>query len=214
VEQSRPTVAGLVLLALATLGCATDTPSAAVTNGTGVVTYHDGAVSFGSFTTFAIVSQVVFVEGTRDAPVYTFEPAPEILGAIESNMADRGYLLVARIDPAHPPVVPPSADLAITVFVHRGTDYLFYSCDYWPWWGLPPFACSQGWNWIPFSTGTLLVDMSDLRDRPAAAGTGEILRVWAGAGYAVLTQSTASNTAIAVAAVNQAFTQSPYLHTP
>jgi hypothetical protein len=214
VVASRWTGPGLFLLAFATLGCATDTPSAAVTSGSGVVTYHDTAVNFGSFGTYAIVTQVAIVEGTRDAPVFTFEPAPEILGAVESNMAARGYVLVARIDPAHPPVVPPSADLAITVFAHRQTDFVFVTCGYWPWWGLPQSGCSQPWAWVPFTTGTLLVDMSDLRDAPNPIVAGDIARVWAGVGFSVLTQSTSSNTALAVSAVNQAFAQSPYLRTP
>jgi hypothetical protein len=120
-------------------------------------------------------------------------------------------VLVARIDPANPPVVPVDADLAINVVVFTGTDYAYVPCDYWGWWGIPGGECDLPWEWVPYRVGTLLIEMSDL----SHSQSGPVIpRLWAGAGYSVLTPSNAQDVQIAVKAIDQAFAQSPYLGTP
>jgi hypothetical protein len=203
---------GWVVVALAVSGCGTDTVPASVTTGTAVLTYHDPATLFGQLPTYAIVSQLAVVTYVNAVPTYTFVPAPEILGAVERNMAARGFELVARVDPSHPPPTPTQADLSIVVLGYQGTDYLYYPCDFWPWWGYPDAGCSTGWNWVAYRTGTLVMEMGNTSVPPPPGGTIPI--VWAGAGYTVLTPGLATNVQNAVDAVDQAFLQSPYLKTP
>ena len=129
---------GVLALALVVSACGNDFVPSVINTGTAVLTYRAPETDFGTFSTYAIVSKMTVVDDTTGVPVYSFQPAPEILGAVERNMAARGYRLVARIDPENPPPVPPSdADLAINVSVLVGTDYAYVPCDYWAWWGVP-----------------------------------------------------------------------------
>jgi len=203
---------GWVAAALVVSGCGTDNIPAIVTFGTAVLTYHDPATDFGGLPTYGIVTQMAVVTYVNGAPSYEFVRAPEIIGAVERNMAARGFQLVARIDPANPPPTPPQADLSITVLAYQGTDYVFYPCDFWPWWGYPDAGCSTGWQWVAYRTGTLVIEMGNTSVPPPPGGS--IPRAWAGVGYSVLTPASALNAKIAVGAVDQAFVQSPFLVTP
>ena len=204
---------GVVALALAASGCGNDFLPTVVNTGVAVITYNAPGTDFGSFSTYAIANKITVVDDTTGIPVYSFQPAPVILAAIERNMSERGYVLVARIDPENPPPTPVDADLAMNVSVFTGTDYAYIPCDYWGWWGYPEYSCDLPWRWVPYRVGTLLMELGDLRGRQP--GPPPIVpRVWAGAGYAVLTPENARNVDIAVGAVDQAFAQSPNLVTP
>lgn len=200
---------GVLALALAVGACGTDTVPASVSTGTAVLTYHDPATDFAQLPTYGIVTQLAVVAYVNGAPSYTFVPAPEVLAAVERNMAARGFEVVARIDPANPPVVPPAVDLAIVVLGYQGTDYLYYPCDFWPWWGYPGYGCSTYWQWIPYRTGTLVIEMGNTSVPPPDGAT--IPLAWAGTGFSVLTPEASANVQIAVDAIDQAFAQSPYL---
>jgi hypothetical protein len=200
----------LVGLALLVGACGNEYVPPVVNTGVAVLTYRRTGTDFAAYPTYAIVTKIAYVDDTTGTPVYTFRPAPEILGAVERNMNAIGYVLVARIDPENPPQVPIDADLAMNVSVLTGTDYTFVPCDYWGWWGIPGFGCDGPWEWVPYRVGTLLIEMGAI-SQPSG---GQIPRLWAGAGYSVLTPGAAQNVQIAVDAVNQAFAQSPYLGVP
>jgi hypothetical protein len=202
---------GLVALALAASGCGNEFPPTTLATDVAVLTYHAPGTDFAAYPTYAIVNKIAVVDDTTGTPVYTFQSNPVVLGAVERNMNERGYVLVARIDPENPPQVPVDADLAMNVVVFIGTDYAYVPCDYWSWWGIPGYGCDLPWEWVPYRVGTLLVEMGALL-QPQPGPT--IPRLWAGAGYSVLTPSNAQNLQIAVAAIDQAFYQSPYLGTP
>lgn len=204
---------GLLALALLVGACGNEFPPPVLLNGVAVATYRSPATDFGAFSTYAIVSKVTYVNDTTGVPVYTYEPAPEVLGAIERNMASRGYVLVARVDPENPPTVPPDADLAMNVSVFTGTDYALVPCDYWGFWGYPGYGCDVRWQWIPYRVGTLLMELGNLAGRDPGPPP-VVPRVWAGMGYSVLTPERATNVQTAIAAIDQAFLQSPYLVTP
>lgn len=210
---SRTLLAAMAATALAS-GCGIDNIPSDVINGTAVATYDAPGTNFGAYRTYAIVTQIAVVEDSTGQPTGSFQPAPAILAAVNQNLAARGYVKVAEIDPANPPSTPPVADLAINLLALQGTNYVSYPCDYWDWWGYPGYGCDVSWNWIAYRTGTLLMVMSDLKNAPPPSADAKVKHLWAGAGYSVLTASATSNTSIAVKAVNQAFAQSPYLHTP
>jgi hypothetical protein len=202
---------GWVALALAASACGNDYVPSVVNTGVAVLTYDAPGTDFGAYPTYAIVNKLAVIDDTTGVPKYTFQPAPEILGAVERNMKARGFVLVARIDPENPPAVPVVADLAINAGVFVGTDYAYVPCDYWGWWGYPGYGCDLPWEWVAYRVGTLLVEMGDL----AHPQPGPVFpRLWAGAGYSVLTPQRAQNVQIAVGAVDQAFAQSPYLVVP
>lgn len=202
-----------VMSALALAACGNDFVPPVVATGQSVITYHEPGRDYGAYATYAIVSRLAYADHTSGAWVYTWQDAPEIIAAVERNMAARGYRLVATVDPENPPPAPPQADLAVTVLAFVGTDYAYYPCDYWTWWGYPDYACDHPWEWVAYRTGLLVVDLGDL-SRAQPGPPPVVPSVWAGAGYSVLTPENAGNTAIAVGAVDQAFAQSPYLKTP
>ncbi|MGA8891787.1 MAG: DUF4136 domain-containing protein [Anaeromyxobacteraceae bacterium] len=203
----------LVAVALLASACGNDFIPPSVNTGVAVLTYRAPGVDFGSFATYAIVNKITVVNDTTGVPEYSYQSAPAILGAIEKNMAANGYVLVARVDPENPPQVPVDADLAMNVSVLVGTDYAFIPCDYWGFWGWPDYGCDAPWVWVPYRVGTLLMELGDLGGKQPGPPP-VVPRVWAGAGYSVLTPENAKNTQIAIDAVNQAFAQSPYLVTP
>jgi hypothetical protein len=207
-----PRTLAAAALALVLSACGDTFVPPVVATGTAVITYYVPGTDYAAFPTYAIVDKIIYVDDTTGTPVYTFQPAPEILGAVERNMAARGYRLVARVDPENPPPTPPDADLAVTVLAMTGTNYVFFPCD-WAWWGYPEYGCDRPWDWVPYRTGTLVMEIGDMAGRQPGPPP-VIPRLWAGVGYSVLTPENAANTAIAVRAVDQAFAQSPYLHTP
>jgi len=211
--MGRPWKVAAAALAFVLSACGDTFVPPVVATGTSVITYYVPGTDYGAFPTYAIVSKIIYVDDTTGTPTYTFQDAPEILAAVERNMDARGYRLVARIDPESPPATPPLADLALTVFGFVGTDYAYYPCDYWGWWGYPDYGCDQPWEWVAYRTGLLLIEMGDLVNRQPGPPP-VVPRLWAGAGYSVLTPESAANTSIAVRAVDQAFAQSPYLQTP
>lgn len=201
---------GVLALALVVSACGNEYVPGVVNTGTAVLTYRAPGTDFAAYLTYAIVTQVAVIDDSTGTPIHSFQPAPEILGAVERNMDALGYQLVARIDPTNPPVAPVDADLALNVVVLTGTNYAFIPCSYWGWWGIPIYGCNLPWEWVPYRVGTLLVEMGSLRE-PEPGPPPVIPRLWAGAGYSVLTPINAQNLQIAVGAIDQAFAQSPYL---
>jgi hypothetical protein len=204
---------GVLALALVVSACGNDFVPSVINTGTAVLTYRAPGIDFGAFSTYAIASKITVVNDTTGVPEYSYQSSPIILGNIERNMAARGYRLVARIDPENPPPVPIDADLAMNVSVFVGTDYAYVPCDYWGFWGIPGYGCDAPWEWVAYRVGTLLMEMGNLGGRQPGPPP-VVPRVWAGAGYSVLTPANAQNIQIAVGAVDQAFAQSPYLVNP
>ena len=64
---------------------------------------------------------------------------------------------------------------------------------------------------MPYTVGTLLMPLADLRNPPPPGGGAAFDVIWTGAAYAVLPPGTSFTGLAAVEAVNQAFAQSPYL---
>lgn len=204
---------GVLALTLAVSACGNDYVPSVINTGVAVITYAAPGVDFGTFSTYAIASKITVVNDTTGTPEYSYQAAPEILAAIERNMAARGYLLVARVDPENPSPLPVDADLAMNVSVFVGTDYAYVPCDYWSWWGVPGYSCDFPWEWVAYRVGTLLMELGNLGGRQPGPPP-VVPRIWAGAGYSVLTPENAQNVQIAVGAIDQAFAQSPYLVTP
>jgi hypothetical protein len=212
-RRFRRLVASLAAAA-ALSGCGSDVLTQGATTGGVVATYHAPGVSFGSYSTFAIVDKVGLV--TDSAPGPTYVSAPGLLGHITSDLEARGFLKVADVDPTSPPATPPAADLAINVTALEATQQTFGSWagygGYWgpAGWGYPSDVWGYSWTWVPitYKTGTLLVEMGDLRNE----SNGQIGVVWTALGYAVSSGNQVYDTSLAYKAVDQAFAQSPYLY--
>ena len=203
---------GLALLALTATGCS-DSVSTGTITGTAVVTYHDASVNFGTYRTYAITNKLAVYQELLGLPVYTFVPAPLLFAAIDENMAARGYVKVAVIDPQNPPPTPVVADLSINPVALQAAKLAAYPCDWWSWWSYPAYGCTASWDWVSYTVGTLFIPLADLKNPPPPGSAPSFKVIWSGVAHAILDTSS-SDSALAVKAVNQAFIQSPYLQTP
>ncbi len=185
-----------------------------VTSGT-VATYRAPGASFASYATFAMVSRVGLVTDASPAPA--FATAPALLGRVASLLEARGYLRAADVDPTSPPAAPVAADLAVNVTALEAAQG---APAYWsghPGHWQPEVFGRAGdtwvypWSWVPIPprTGTVLVELADLR----AASGGEVEVVWAALGYGVSAGADAYDSVSVLDAVDRAFAQSPYLGT-
>ena len=215
-RAGRPRGRGAALLAgaLAAAACTTDIRGQPGVAGA-VVTYRAPGVDFAGFGTFALASRVGLVTDAQSGKV--FADAPDFLAALEAHLAARGFLKVADLDPASPPPAPPVADLSVSVTALEvagaaagyWSDFAGYSQP--PDLGFPGYAWAYPWSWlsVTFIPGTVLVEIADARDR----GAGQMTVVWGALAYGVASDGN-WNGAPAIAALDQAFAQSPYLQTP
>ncbi len=183
-----------------------------------MVTYRAPAVAFGGFTTFARASRIGLV--TDAEPGKFFADAPNLLAALDAHLAARGFVKVAEPDPANPPPSPPDADVMVNVTALATAGA---AAGYWAAFagysqpadlGVPGYDRAYPWSWLPvtFLPGTLLVEISDLRDRTAGS-PGQIEVAWAALGYGVAPAGEWDAAPVS-AALDQAFAQSAYLRTP
>jgi Domain of unknown function (DUF4136) len=208
-------IASLALLLSAS--CGYDNVSSTVINGPATVTVVGPSVSFGNYKTFSIVNAVTNVTTTSSSAPPTFtcdssSTSQQILAAVTQNMISRGFTQGPTIT-CPGPNPPPGSDLAINVSVMKITNTtVYYPCYWWGYWGYPGYGCYPTYPYVSsYSTGTVVTQMSDLTTAPPDGGA--ISDIWEALGYSVLS-STAATSASAVASINQAFAQSPYLKTP
>ena len=179
-----------------------------------VYTDYDKTEDFGSFTKFYIPDSILLISDSKEAQYWKDDNALRIIKACVNNMEERGYLRVDKKD---------QADLGIQMSYVEDTHYFTgYSDPYW-WWDYPGYWYPGYWggNWgggwyypypitYSYSTGSLLADMINLKNAPE--GQKEKLTVvWNAYISGLLGGSGSLNVNRTTTAINQAFTQSPYL---
>jgi hypothetical protein len=175
-----------------------------------VYTNYDKTYNFQAGNTYALPDKIVKITGKLlegETPSYIKEPFnTQILAQIEKNMTSLGWTKVG-IDQTPDILLTPAAweNTTITVWY----DWWYY---YGWWWG----GYYPGWGgWYPgypvvtsYSTGTLMMNITDPNnqspdDRSPIVWTGIINGLFTGT----------YNTTRVNNAIDQAFTQSPYLNT-
>ena len=163
-----------------------------------VYTNYDDKFDFASKGTYTMPDKVVKITGNLvegDDPEFVKEPYnTQILQRIESNMTNMGYTKSGD---------PESADLTLLPAVWTNTT-IYYWYDYWCWYN--PWYCGWGYYYpgyaTSYTTGTLVMSL-------VADGEVEPVVAWTAAANGLLSgyfDITRVNKAI-----DQAFTQSPYL---
>ena len=167
-----------------------------------VLTYFQDGYDFNSKNTYARPDKIVKITGNLqkgEDPVYIPDAtAALILAQIDKNMDDMGW---QKVD------VDEDPDMLLTPAAWETTT-ITYWYDYWYWWwgGYYP-----GWGYYPgyvssYTTGTLVMGLID----PSEVGAnGNPVVQWTGAINGILTGS--YNASRVNKAIDQAFTQSPYL---
>ena len=169
-----------------------------------VITNHNADYDFNAKGTYAMPDKIVKITGNLsegDSPVFIPDAiAAQILSQIESNMNDLGY---TRVD------IDADPDLLLTPASWETTTILYWY-DYWYWWwgGYYP-----GWGYPPvnvstYTTGTLVMA---LVDPTIESANGNPIPQWTGAINGLLTG--VFDPIRVNKAIDQAFSQSPYLKT-
>ena len=197
-----------------------------------VLTGYYDSVDFKSLKTYYMPDTIFTIrEDTTDK-----DPIPneqDYLDAVASNLKTLGYERIAEVDSANPPDVMVSVAGILVTNVTVGWWYPYYpgwgwgwywksssaerSTDYWyPYY---PGYYPPGWGWggIPYyssyTTGTLLMEMSDPDDIRVIDNDTVVPLYWAGALNGVMSSSASGDKARVLNGIDQAFDQSPYLKT-
>lgn len=193
-----------------------------------VLTGYYDSVDFKTLSTYYMPDTVFPIrdDTTDKTPV---KDQDLILNSIEDNMAANGFTRMYYNDTATqtPDVMIAVSAIAVTT-VSVGWWYPYYpgwgwgwgwytsgsrGTDYWygGWWGYYPPG--YGWGGVPYyssyTTGTLLMEMTNPDDYRVIDNDTVVPIYWAGALNGIL--SSGSNSARISKGIDQAFEQSPYL---
>lgn len=208
--MKKSIVKGALLLFLATSlsGCYPDGPDF-VDEFDVVYTNYDENFSFAGKNTYAIPDSVVKITAaaTNGDPIEFVKPPYNkiILDRIRANMTSNGYQEVN--DPA-------VADFVLFPSALEVTNIVYYY-DYWGYyygWYYPPGY--GGWYYpypvtSTYTTGSLIMSLAE-NGTPSPTGKNKV--VWLGVINGVLEGGSSDFTSRINKTIDQAFTQSPYLH--
>jgi hypothetical protein len=178
-----------------------------------VYTDYDAETDFAKFTTFYVPDSVLIIDNSSNKPKFLYgTPASELIIAnYVKGMEQAGY--VRTLDKSN-------ADLGMQVSYVEET-YRFRYYNNYPWWYGYPWYWSfgywgnwGGWYWpysitYSYSTGSVLGELVDLT---VPESTSKQLRVvWSSYISGLLNNDGTLNTTEVKQAIEQAFSQSPYL---
>ncbi len=179
-----------------------------------VYTNYDPAADFSKYTTVFVPDSILLIQGKQTTtPQYWKDAnAQQILNTFKSELQGRGYTITNDKD---------AATLGVQVsYIQNITYFIDYIDPYW-WWDYYPYYWDPtywgdwGYWYYPYpvvytyATGSLLADMVDLTATPGPNNKLPIL--WNTYITGLLSGSADFDTSLAVSAVQQAFTQSPYI---
>lgn len=178
-----------------------------------VYTDYDGNTDFTKFTTFYVPDSVLIIDNSSTKPKFLYgTPASEmIIANYVKGMEQAGY--VRTFDKAN-------ADLGMQVSYVEET-YRFRYYNNYPWWYGYPWYWNfgywgnwGGWYWpysitYSYSTGSLLGELVDLSEPESASKQLKV--VWSSYISGLLNNDGTLNTSEVKLAIEQAFSQSPYL---
>jgi hypothetical protein len=178
-----------------------------------VTTLVDSQAPLRDARTFAMPDTIVAVNGVAGVVgVVGHDSEKQILTRIRESLISRGWRDVTDIRAEKPDVVVLTA---VVVQGHTGAAYgdWWSAWGFWPGWGV---TYSADWVWsspdgtvtFTYETGTLLITMLDRHHDDTINKRVPLL--WAAGVNAVLVPPTA-NLDLAIAGIDQAFAQSPYL---
>jgi hypothetical protein len=174
-----------------------------------VQTSQDKSANFANYKTYYI-SDTIARHGTADS-IWFDNNSQQLVDAVKTNMAARGYTFVSS------PHSSPDLGLGLTAIkdlnigvIYPGWWWGYWGGCYWGYCGYPPYYPWYGGGIVySIPTGTFILDMIDLKN--ASADT-KLTEIWGSVMSGGL-GNTADDIALGVEAIDQAFTQSPYVQT-
>lgn len=201
----------IALVAVAVSACQKEPSTSSLHRDYLVYTGHDEDADFTAFNTYYIPDSILII-GNRDKTEYWKDAnALEIVGKVVENMNAAGYV---RTDDKL------AADLGLQLSYVQKVTY-FVGSDYPYWWWYYPYYWTPGYwgDWIGwhypyrvyygYTAGSLLMEMMNLEAE--APSNKKLPVVWDSFIGGLLTSSEQLNQQRTLAAVEQAFVQSPYL---
>ncbi len=176
-----------------------------------VATDRDLAANFANYSTYHISDTVSVVATRPEDSILTGPLAKQLVDAVKQNMNSRGYTFVSR---------NAAPDLGFRLTVIKDVTRTAICGGWWDgWWGYYP----PGWWGYPgggyyypwcatytYSVGTSTLYLFDLKN--AKTGNGTIRALWGSTMFGVFsTTNNQTNADLTTRAINQAFTQSPYI---
>ena len=176
-----------------------------------VQTAKEPGANFSSYKTYYISDTIALKTTNPNDTLWFDDDAKQLAEAVKSNMAARGYTLVTSSHNT------PDLGLGLTVIkdlnigvIYPGWWWGYWGGCYWGYCGYPPYYPWYGSGVVyTIPTGTIVLDMIDLKN---AAANEKLYVPWGsvmsgGLGY------TSDDIQLGIGAINQAFTQSPYIQT-
>jgi len=176
-----------------------------------VQTSREPGANFSSYKTYYISDTIAAITTNPNDSLWFDNDAKQLVDAVKTNMGARGYTLVT----SH--LASPDLGLGLTVLkdlnlgvVYPGWWWGYWGGCYWGYCGYPPYYPWYGGGIVyTVPTGTLVLDMIDLKN----ATSNEKLYVPWGSVMSGGLGNTGNDIQLGVDAINQAFTQSPYVQT-
>lgn len=184
-----------------------------------VYTQYDKNANFQSFKTYYVPDSILLISNKSQANYWTGTNAEQIVNTYVTNLDKRGFTRVTDKE---------DADLGLQLSYIENTQYV---ADWWgdyPWLDYPyywapdywwPGYVGPGWYYpypvvYTFSTGTLMGELVDLKSVSSSGSSSQKVPVlWSSLTSGFLYGSNNIDLNKAVAAINQAFSQSAYLKT-
>lgn len=175
-----------------------------------VTSLFDTTANFGSITRYAMPDTVLYLPAGEEEVPGTVQRS--ILDRLRQNLNALGWVEVT--DALATPV-----DVYVTAMITTA-DYVYYYWDWWYYWGWYPYwplsaGASTNWYYPPYwyaysySVGTVLISMIDAQ----GISDQRVPLIWSAAVNNVL-EDVSTNLSVALAGIDQAFAQSPYLGGP
>lgn len=179
-----------------------------------VSTNYDKNTNFSSYTTYYIPDSVLIIGDDKQPRYWTGNQTDEIIGVIKKNMDARGYTQTTD---------KTEADLGIQVSYIESTSYFqgYNDYPYW-WWGYPGYWGPGYWgDWggwyypypviYSYNVGSLLSEIVDLKTKLPKDTNSKLTVLWTAYLVGLLSGSDQINIQLSKTALEQAFTQSPYI---
>ena len=205
-------VLAISLIALAS--CEKDPDMSQLDSDFTVYTDYDSSTDFSNFTTYCLPDSILVPGDGMKNSYWKDESAQRLISAAAEAMDSLGYKRVTNPDEATLGLQLSFTQMRthVTDFVGGGMYGSWWNFAFWgPYWGgwYYPYPISYSYD-----TGTLMMEMVDLTKRTAATDDEkqDLTVVWHVYADGLLYGSSRINLQLALRALNQAFTQSPYLN--
>lgn len=202
----------IALLAVAVSSCEKEPSTSDLHRDFMVYTAHDTATDFAQFDTYYLPDSILIIGNADKTEYWKDADALEIVSTVAGRLNAAGY---TRTDDKE------NASMGMQLsYVRQVTYFVGYDYPYW-WWYYPYYWTPGYWgDWLGwyypyqvyygYTDGSLLMEMVDLEGSVSAQRKLPI--VWDSFIGGLLTSSQSLNQERTLAAVEQAFAQSPYLH--